>query len=292
MKRIFIAALFVAVVAVPQYAKAWGAWSHRLVAYIAKEHLTPEAKAAVDRYIGGDMVKDATWMDRVASWTKKSKGHIPGYYETSSWHMVTVGKDLRLSNARKYTNDGDLMPNLAKCIDNLKNRRELSDSAVVTNLRCVLHMVGDMHCPSHTYYLEFPHTFGEVSPAKGSNIPKIRRNDQRSVIYNGKKTTYHKVWDGLSIRELYPQFGAKYEPYRVEFEKLYSPAKIKKICKGTIEDWALENAKNNRAIYDWIEECNHNIDTAFLEEHRDLSISQLMKSAFRLAHVLNECFAK
>ncbi len=98
------------------------------------------------------------------------------------------------------------------------------------------------------------------------------------------------MWDGLSIRALYPQFGAKYEPYRQEFEKLYTAKDYKKICKGTIEDWALENARNNRAIYDWIEERNHNIDTAFLEEHRDLSISQLMKSAYRLAHVLNECF--
>ena len=275
--------------AVPS-AMAWGAWSHRLVAYIAKDHLTPKAKATVEHYIGDNMVKDATWMDRVASWTKKSEWHIPGYYETSSWHMVTVDKNLRLSNARKYTADGDLLPNLGKCIERLKNYRELSDSAVVTNLRCVLHMVGDMHCPSHTYYLEFPHTFGEMSPAKGGGIPRIGRNDQRSVIYNGKKTTYHKVWDGLSIRALYPKFGAKYEPYRDEFEKLYSPAQIKKICKGTIEDWALENARNIRPIYDWIEERNHDIDTAFLEEHRDLSISQLMKSAYRLAHVLNECF--
>lgn len=290
MKRFLVVIVAMAALLAPQGALAWGGWSHKLVAYIAKGHLTPEAKEKVEHYLGNNMVNDATWMDRVASWTKKSKAHIPGYYQTSSWHMVTVDKNLKLSNARKYTNDGDLIPNLKACLKRLENYQNMTDSAVVTNLRCVLHMVGDMHCPSHTYYLEFPHTFGEVSPQKGSGIPKIRRNDQRRVIYNGKKTTYHKVWDGLSIRALYPQFGAKYEPYRQEFEKLYTAKDYKKICKGTIEDWALENARNNRAIYDWIEERNHNIDTAFLEEHRDLSISQLMKSAYRLAHVLNECF--
>ena len=271
-------------------ALAWDGWGHRLVANIAKEHLTPKARAEVQKYLGEeDMESAAVWMDRVASWTKKRKGHIPGYYVTSSWHTYTVGRDLKPSNARGYKGSGDLLPNLGRCIERLKNRHELSDSAVVTNLRCVLHMVGDMHCPSHAYYLEFRYPFGGPSPVKGSGVPSIRRNDQRVVYYNGKKTTYHTVWDGQSLRAVYPQLGRDLTAFRRELDT-WSPAQIKKVCKGTIEDWAAENAKQCRPIYDWIEALDHRIDTSFLVEHRALSEMQVRKAAYRLAHVLNECF--
>ena len=155
MKRIAI--LLLALFAFCSYeVMAWGGWAHKLVAVIAESHLTPEAKEKTEKYLGSPIYDHASWMDRVPVWTKN---RIPGWEQTSWWHMTTVDKvgkkKYALSNKRASSGDGDLYPNLVQCIENLKNYRNLTDSAVMVNLKCVVHMVGDMHCPCHIFYTEF-----------------------------------------------------------------------------------------------------------------------------------------
>lgn len=288
MKKTFILAALLAGVFAAQPASAWSGWGHKLIADIAEKHLTPEAKAEIELYIHGSIVDDAAWMDRVASWNR-SKSHIAGWEQTSWWHMYTIGPDGRPDSRRAYNGDGDLLPNLEKCIDNLKNFRELTDSAVVINLRCVVHMIGDMHCPSHVYYTEFPDVFSRPKP-KDPNEKRITRYDQFPLTYEGKPKRYHGLWDGLSIRAVYPELGEEFEPYVRKLDK-WSKKKIAKACEGTVEEWAMENARNCRVIYDWAKPGD-NIDRSFFVEHQELSKSQLVKAAYRLAHTLNGIFGQ
>ena len=283
MKKIILSVACAVAVLSVQPVFAWGGWAHNLIAYIADAHLTPEAKATAEKYLGSPIYKHATWMDKVPSWNKK---RIPGWEQTSWWHMCTVDrvgkKKFALSDKRAKHGDGDLYPNLIQCIENLKNHRNLTDSAATINLKCVLHMVGDMHCPSHIYYTEFPDCFsGKV------NGKKVRRHDQMYIYYNGKKTTSHKVWDGLSIRELYPEYGADYSLFHKALDKA-SPKKRAKMCKGTVEQWVLQNAKDIRYIYDDITPgCK--IDREYLLDNQKLSKQQCLRASYRLAHVLNDC---
>ena len=283
MKKLVIAAVFAATLFSVQPVFAWGGWAHKLVAYIADSHLTPEAKATAEKYLGSPIYDHASWMDRVPVWTKK---RIPGWEQTSWWHMCTVDrvgkKKFVLSDKRSSKGDGDLYPNLVQCVENLKNYRNLTDSAVTINLKCIIHMVGDMHCPSHIFYTEFEDCFSGVVNGK-----KVRRHDQMKVYYNGEKTTSHRVWDGLSIREIWPEYGSDHEKFRVALD-VVKPKKREKMCKGTIEEWALQNAKDIRYVYDEITPgCK--IDRDYLLKNQKLSKQQCLRASYRLAHILNEC---
>ena len=283
MKKIVVLVVAFVFALSVQEAMAWGGWAHRFITYTAEQHLEPDVKSKIEKYLGSSMVDHCSWMDEIRKPIRNKKHpehdyHMP-WEHTLAWHMITADKNLQLSNERAYNNDGDLLPNLKVCIENLKNHRNLPDSAVVVNLKCVIHMMEDMHCPCHIYYTEFPDCFRK---------PGVKyRWDLFSLYYEGEKTTYHKVWDGMSILELYPEYGEDYAKFKAKMDNL-SPKKRAKMCEGTVEDWALETAKDCRVIYDWAKP-NDNIDREFLLKRRKLTLQQYHRSVYRLAHVLNEC---
>ena len=120
------------------------------------------------------------------------------------------------------------------------------------------------------------------------NGKKVRRHDQMTVYYNGKKTTSHRVWDGMSIRQIWPEYGPDYEKFRVALDNV-KPKKRAKMCEGTIEEWVLQNAKDIRYIYDDLTPGCH-IDRDYLLKNQKLSKQQCLRASYRLAHILNECF--
>ena len=281
MKRLTIL-LVAALVFCSHEAMAWGGWAHRFITYTVDKHLEPEVKAKIEKYLGSPMINHCSWMDEIRKPIRNPKHPEHDYHlkweHTLAWHMITADKNLQLSNERAYNNDGDLLPNLKVCIENLKNYRNLTDSAVVVNLKCVIHMIEDMHCPCHIYYTEFPDCFRK---------PGVKyRWDLFAVEYEGKPSTNHKIWDGESILALYPEYNQDYTRFQAKLDNL-SPKKRAKMCEGTVEDWALETAKDCRVIYEWIKP-NDKVYREFLLKHRNLTIQQYHRSAYRLAHILNE----
>ena len=89
MKKLFTFVVLVALTLSVQEAMAWGGWAHKLIAIIAESHLTPEVKEKTEKYLGSPIYNHASWMDRVPVWTKN---RIPGWEQTSWWHMTTVDK--------------------------------------------------------------------------------------------------------------------------------------------------------------------------------------------------------
>ena len=283
MKKIVTIVVSLAFMCSAQEAFAWGGWAHRFITYTVEKHLDSDVKAKIEKYLGSSMIDHCSWMDEIRKPIRNPKHPEHDYHmaweHTLAWHMITADKNLQLSNERAYNNDGDLLPNLKVCIENLKNYRNLTDSAVVVNLKCVIHMMEDMHCPCHIYYTEFPDCFRK---------PGVKyRWDLFSLFYEGEKTTYHKVWDGMSILELYPEYNEDYAKFQAKLDNL-SPKKIAKMCEGTPEEWALETARDCRVIYDWAKP-NDNIDREFLLKRRKLTMQQYHRSVYRLAHTLNEC---
>ena len=262
MRKIVTIIVSLAFMCSAQEAFAWGGWAHRFITYTVEKHLDPEVKSKIEKYLGSSMIDHCSWMDEIRKPIRNPKHPEHDYHmaweHTLAWHMITADKNLQLSNERAYNNDGDLLPNLKVCIENLKNHRNLTDSAVVVNLKCVIHMMEDMHCPCHIYYTEFPDCFRK---------PGVKyRWDLFSLFYEGEKTTYHKVWDGMSILELYPEYNEDYAKFQAKLDNL-SPKKIAKMCEGTPEEWALETARDCRVIYDWAKP-NDNIDREFLLKRR------------------------
>ena len=80
--------LLVAIVASIATAKAWNGYGHSCAAYIAEQHLTPEAKAKCEHYLQHSFVFYASWMDQ---WR-----FIAPYKETNGWHVIYVDENWKL----------------------------------------------------------------------------------------------------------------------------------------------------------------------------------------------------
>ena len=246
---------------------AWGGREHRLIAYIAEAHLTPRTRQVLDRYLDQSIVEYSTWMDRYRT--------APGYEITTYWHMVTIDKDGSVPPEPLRPNgDGDAVRQLTRAIERLRSYRELSDSTVNVNLKYVIHLVGEMHCPGHIYFADLP---------GGMDAP--RHYDFFLLKYKGKEVTYHWVWDG-SVSRQYPDWTE--EDFRRELDK-WPAEKQRAVGEGTPADWALECARSCRVVYDWAKPGD-DIDEGFLREHGALPVDQALRGAYRLARVLNELF--
>ena len=153
----------------------------------------------------------------------------------------------------------------------MRKYNKLQDSIVADNLKYLIHMVGDMHCPVHTKY----------SP----NEPELK---QRSVKMKGKKMGFHSFWDasvgyynnGLKC----DQIAEKYDTLTVE--------QIAAICKGNPDDWAAVNAVEMREIYTLLP-VHSEVTEVSKENHermKQIAMQQALRGGYRLAKVLNEIF--
>ena len=285
MRKMAITVLFVVLSLGSQEALAWGSWAHKFISYTADKYLEPEVKTKVEKYLGSPIIDHCVWMDQIRRPIQRKKhpeyAKMQAYRPSLRWHHMVVDKKFRVSDERSSIGSGAMIPNLEKCIENLRDYRNLTDSAVAVNLKYVIHMMQDMHCPSHIFYTEFPDCF------KGTT-PGTEARHRMPVYYEGKKTVYHNVWDGKSLLVLYPELGKDYELFRQKMDT-YSAKQRAKICRGTLHDWASDAGKRCRPIYNGVEPNDH-LDRDFLLKYRKVSEGQAMRSAYRIAHLLNEIF--
>lgn len=240
---------------------AWGGTEHRLMAYIAEEHLTESTRRFLDRYLDQSIVEYSTWMDRYRD--------SPGYEHTTYWHMVTMAAD----GTFPQDGEGKALQALNNAIGILRDHREHDDSTVFVNLLYVIHLVPEIHCPSHTYYYDL----GGPAQAKARDFQRLT--------FDGKSTTYHGVWDS-SVSTLNP--GLTYDEYKEKFDT-WTPEMQRSISDGTPEDWIRDNASICRRIYDWAKPGD-SIGIEFLRKHREVPESMVPRAAYRLARVLNDLF--
>ena len=284
MKKIVFLFITLAAICSVQIASAWGWWTHNLIGHTADKYLEPSVKEKVEHYLGSPITNHCTWMDKIRTPIRK-KSH-PDYEAYQAYrpslvcHGMVLDGNFLPSDERAKGGKGNLLPFLEQCVEDLRNYRNMTDSAVAVNLKYVIHMMQDMHCPGHIYFTDMPDCF------KGPSLPAGRMF--MPVYYEGKKINYHKIWDGLSVRALYPECGKDYELFRQKMDK-YNAKKRTKICRGTLNDWAKDSGKRSRPIYNNVEPGDH-LDREFILSYRKISETQAMYSAYRLAHLLNEIF--
>lgn len=251
--------LLMALLAMPS-AFGWGGVGHRVVVGIAQRHLTENAKANIAKYIDYDLKKDALWMDY-------HRRDEPIAY-TTAWHVYNVDEDSKYDpNPRLHK--GDCVHALKIADYNLKQYERLTDSAVIFNIRMVLHFVGDLHCPTHSY-VPGPRCFWPCT-------------------LNGKEMkSFHGVYDAIP--------GWLHEgktPVQIAEElDTYKKREIKKVAKGDFHDWAHEIGSRNKVIYEWNPHNTPVLHEDTIELSRDLVNDQLTRAGYRLAYLLNLYFDK
>ena len=225
MKR-FILILFLLLAA--REIRAFGLAGHAAIACIAEHHLTPRARANIMRYTDHrSIVYYASWMDE---W-RRSKG----YEFTTHWHAGTVDAEFRSTPAVREASGakGDCVVAVEQSIALLSEYDKLDDSTVLVHIKYLVHLLGDMHCPTHVYYYPDNMTLGKF-PVK----------------LHGVETNYHKIWDGQLLDSRHKFWG--FQDYRHALDN-YTDEEIARMTEGTPVEWFEESARRCREIYDWVQ---------------------------------------
>lgn len=234
----------------------WGKSGHDAIAYIAECNLTPKAKKNIEKYLDHSIVYDATWMDTYR--------HTPAYKHTSRWHTANVNAD-----GQYVTREGnDAVYGIEQAVEKLRDYGTLDDSTVVVSIRYLVHLVADMHCPTHVKY------------------PGIK---SFNVFFIGKETDFHGVWDSY-VLDANHRWG--YIEYQHQLDRC-TKAQKQAIAAGTPREWLADNARACRVIYEWCkprQEFDKNQLRDMLNAAHPLAEQQVLKAGYRLAGVLNELF--
>jgi hypothetical protein len=248
-----------------QNVMAWGGWGHHISTYIAEKHLTPEAKEKCQHYLKHRLPHYSSWQDY---WR-----HSDPFKDITYWHSSYINKKKKVVG-HKGIITREATYQIERIVKEMENGKyhNLSDSLVAVNLKLLIHMVPDMHCPSHIVHSK---EYG----LKG-----------HSLLVKGKKFNRHKVWDS-SPQLLHPKWKAD---RFVKAYDTYSEKEIKKIVKGTPTKWTIQNSKKMIATYSYWEKGDE--FTKLSKEQRqkmdDIVHEQLAYGGYRLANILNMIFSK
>ena len=262
MKKFFATLLGLAIVLSAHTASAWGGFGHGSIAYMAEQHLTPEAKAKCNYYLKHSLPYYASWMD---SWRA-----VPPYNKSGA-HSFRANAD---GTVDWEGGNGRVIGNVNRIYNSMKDGKykKMPDSLVNINLKILVHAVPDMHCPVHVGFpkKEYPHY-------------------KYSLLRRGKKLSYHTFWDGS------PGFARKgwdYERYRKEVDNA-TPKQIKKIIKkGNINAWGEDIIRQAHRSYR-ITPVDTETTKMSAEQKAEvwaLADEMALKGAHRLAYILNEIF--
>ena len=261
MKQLFL--LVIATVLGLHTASAWGTLGHETVVEIAKRHLTEQTKANIAKYMPYDITKDARWMDN------NRKGSPWPY--SNDWHSYYYDAKFRHDPNMKIRH-GDTMRALDIADRNLSIYKELADSAVIYNIRMILHFAGDMHCPSHCKFIG-------------------GRDDEPTVYVKGEKfKSFHALYDRMPEIIYGNECSA---PSLAEQLDTFSKGQIKRICKGDHYDWAQESMRRTNAIHQWNPNgTSQTLRDDTIERSKEIIDTQLRLAGYRLAYLLNLYFGE
>ena len=179
MARILFA-LVLALLFVPHEAHAWGRLGHRLVAALAWDDLTPQARAQI-----ADLLKDEAdaTLPGIASWADELREHDPDLGKrTGSWHYVNIAEDDCHYDAAKHCRNGNCVVEAIRAQTAILADTSRSRAERLQALKFVVHFVGDVHQPLHAGYAH----------DKGGNDFQVQ--------FDGRGTNLHSLWDSGMLK--------------------------------------------------------------------------------------------
>ncbi len=248
--------LLLASLAAPSPATAWGPNGHRAVGQVAENHLTPEARAALEELMGHEsLARAGTWPDEIRS--------DPAWNRASPWHYISIDDDETLETTERNPR-GDVLEAMERFEAVLRDPAASREDKVVA-VRFLTHFVGDVHQPLHV---------GRRGDRGGNEIV---------VLWFGEPSDLHAVWDHEMI-----------ESQRLSFTELVrfldhpAPEQVAAWQAAGYREWIAESFALRDQVYDLgdrrlgYEYSFHNMPTV---ERR------ILQAGVRLAGLLNSIFA-
>ena len=247
-------------------AMAWGRLGHYTIAEIAERHLTPKAKAEIERYThGAPLASYAVFMDSVV----KKPVYVTAF---RGWHASIADASCKspAEVRNRYRKGRDGVTAMEYWRKELADRSQLSDSTILCGIKCIVHIIADFHCPAHVRYVD-------------------NKNDgHMKVTFYGKRTTLHKVWDTALITRAHK--GWRYPQY-ADYLDTWSKGKIARCTRGNEQAWFEDAARDVRPSLAGVSEGDA-LGDKFSKKALPLAEKQMRKAAYQLAAALNEIFGE
>lgn len=266
---------------------AWGPSGHRIVAIVARHHLSDAATKEVNRLLDGDSLED------VANWADEEREKRP---ETGEWHFVNLP---RLTGTPPRTPTGFVRSRDCKdkngepgCVVTAIEKYKAiladtgkSDADRLEALKFIVHFVGDMHQPMHCSFAD---------DRGGNNI---------KLFWFNRQSNLHRVWDSgiigqadLSEEDFAAELEAILEDLSGDEEFSAVPrkqrlrAKIEALQSGTLDQWATDSFKIAvKNGYDAVPKTGKaRLGAPYYAANVDIVDDQLTKGGLRLAKILND----
>jgi hypothetical protein len=309
----FLPALLLASVACVN-AFGWGCEGHQIVALIASQHLTTEARAAVYQLLKDHPIDPALSrfcqptpadpMADSATWADDSKRGE----KTGTWHYLDIPRGVEHADLMKYcapvgdSKDGKdrpgcLLTGLQYELEILKDRNR-PPAERATALRYVIHFIGDLHQPLHT----------TTNDDQGGNCTSV------TLFEDPKRANLHGVWDygviahylkqnnqtpqqmAAQLDQRYQSKGQKWLHDRIDFgawiwegHHLAEKVTYDKL-RPKLPFAPAENGPGCAAEREKTTALKIDIDAKYATTAMPVIEQQLAKAGYRLADVLNSAF--
>jgi hypothetical protein len=248
---IFILSLFLTFQAI-----SWGLTGHRTVGNIAMNHLNKKTKKALVKVMGTESLADAAnWMDFIKS--------DPNYDYMGTWHYVTIPDGDTYSSIEKEP-EGDIIWAIDKFTNELKSDTLTAEEELFA-LRCLIHLVGDIHQPLHVGNGE----------DRGGNDVKIK--------YFWQNSNLHQIWDSKIIDGQ----NLSYSEWTLKLDHA-AENQITTWQSASVEDWAYESMAMRSSVYDIGDKDNLTYRYNF--DHLSEVELRLNQAGIRLAGLLNDIY--
>lgn len=234
----------------------WGQIGHRTIGHIADGMLTKKAQKAVKRVLGTETLAEvSTWMDEIRS--------DDAYDYANTWHYCTIPDGMTYEEAPTQEG-GDVIWAIEKIMKELKEGG-LSAEQEATNLKFLVHLVGDIHQPLHVGNGE----------DRGGNDVRLQ--------WFGSNTNLHSVWDSRMID------GKQLSYYEfADWVNHPSSTEVKSWQTASVRDWAKESMSYRDQVYAIPE--NGRLSYRYSYDNFDLVKHRVLQAGVRLAGVINEIY--
>ncbi len=235
---------------------AWGPTGHRVIGLIAEKHLTKKARKNIDRILKNETLAEvSTFMDFIRA--DNTKRHM------APWHYMTI-PDGQTYEQAGTPEEGDVYVTMKRLVSEL-NSKDFTDEDEAFALKCLVHLIGDVHQPLHV---------GNGEDKGGNDV---------NVEFFWDSSNLHRVWDsGIIDEQKY-----SYSEY-VEWINHPSDEQVVKWQSASMMDWILESKDYRDQCYDMPE--SKKINYRYVYDNIELVNQRLLQAGVRLAWVLNKIY--
>jgi hypothetical protein len=234
----------------------WGQTGHRVIGLIAEYHLSKKAKKNIrDILHGQSLAMVGNFMDEIKSDSK--------YDHLSPWHYCTI-PDGKTYEEAGTPDEGDIIYALEIFINEL-DTKEFSIEDEAFALKCLIHLIGDIHQPLHV--------------GNGTD----RGGNDTEVLYFWRNSNLHRVWD-TGIIDAQNLSYTEYTNWIHHTDKQV----IETWSQSGIIDWAYESMSYRNQVYDLPDD--HKISYEYNYNNIDNVNLRLLQAGIRLARILNDIY--